>query len=44
LYAADVVDSVPAGIELARITIARGAAHAKMEAFVAATRRLATVS
>ncbi len=44
LYAADVVDSVPAGIELARVTIARGAAHAKMEAFVAATRRLATVS
>jgi anthranilate phosphoribosyltransferase len=44
LYAADVVDSVPAGIELARVTIASGAAHAKMAAFVAATRRLVTVS
>jgi anthranilate phosphoribosyltransferase len=44
LYAADVVDSVPAGIELARVTIASGAAHATMAAFVAATRRLATVS
>ncbi|MHB1057392.1 MAG: anthranilate phosphoribosyltransferase [Rhodanobacter sp.] len=41
LYAADVVDSIGAGIELARATIASGAAHAKMQAFVAATRRLA---
>ena len=44
LYAADVVGSIAAGIELARVTIARGAAHAKMHAFVAATRRLAAES
>ena len=41
LYAADVVDSIMAGIELARATIASGAAQAKMQAFVAATQRLA---
>jgi anthranilate phosphoribosyltransferase len=41
LYAANVVDSIAAGIELARATIASGAARAKMDAFVAATRRLA---
>ncbi len=41
LYAANVVDSIAAGIELARTTIASGAARAKMDAFVAATRRLA---
>ncbi|MGH8157085.1 MAG: anthranilate phosphoribosyltransferase [Rhodanobacter sp.] len=41
LYAADVVDSIDNGIELARATIASGAAHAKMLAFVAATQRLA---
>jgi anthranilate phosphoribosyltransferase len=41
LYAADVVDGIGDGIELARATIASGAAHAKMEAFVAATRALA---
>ncbi|WP_158756142.1 anthranilate phosphoribosyltransferase [Dyella sp. S184] len=41
LYAADVVDSIDDGIERARETIASGAAHAKMQAFVAATRRLA---
>ncbi len=41
LYAADVVDSIMAGIELARATIASGAAHGKMQEFVAATRRLA---
>ncbi|TPG47466.1 anthranilate phosphoribosyltransferase [Rhodanobacter glycinis] len=41
LYAADVVDAVDDGIELARVTIASGAAHAKMQAFVTATRRLA---
>ena len=41
LYAADVVPSIDDGIELARVTIASGAAHAKMQAFVAATRRLA---
>jgi anthranilate phosphoribosyltransferase len=41
LYTADVVDDIGAGIELARATIASGAAHAKMQAFVAVTRRLA---
>lgn len=41
LYAANVVDSIAAGIELARGTIASGAARAKMDAFVATTRRLA---
>jgi anthranilate phosphoribosyltransferase len=41
LYAADRAGSIGEGIELARRTIASGAAHAKMEAFVAATRRLA---
>ncbi|MEO6925166.1 MAG: anthranilate phosphoribosyltransferase [Rhodanobacter sp.] len=44
LYAADVVDGIQAGIELARATIAGGAAHEKMQAFVAVTRRLATES
>ena len=42
LYAANVVDAIDDGIELARATIASGAAHAKMQAFVATTRRLAT--
>ena len=42
LYAADVADSIGAGISLARAAIASGAAHAKMELFVAATQRLAT--
>jgi anthranilate phosphoribosyltransferase len=41
LYAADVVPSIDDGIELARVTIASGAAHAKMQAFVTTTRRLA---
>ena len=41
LYAADVVTSIADGIELAHATIASGAAHAKMQAFVAASRRLA---
>ncbi|MHA6205096.1 anthranilate phosphoribosyltransferase [Dyella soli] len=41
LYAANVVGSIGAGIELARTTIASGAARAKMDAFVATTRRLA---
>lgn len=40
LYAANVVDSIASGIELARSTIASGAARAKMDAFVATTRRL----
>jgi len=44
LYAANVVDSIAAGIELARSTIANGAARAKMDAFVAVTRRLADAS
>ena len=44
LYAADVVDAVDDGIELARATIASGAAHAKMQAFVAVTRRLAALN
>ncbi len=43
LYAANVVDSIMAGIALARATIASGAARAKMQAFVAATQRLADV-
>ena len=42
LYAANVVDAIDDGIELARATIASGAAHAKMQAFVAATQRLAS--
>ncbi len=41
LYAADVIGSISDGIELARATIASGAAHAKMQAFVATTQRLA---
>lgn len=41
LYAANVMDSIAAGIDLARSTIASGAARAKMDAFVATTRRLA---
>lgn len=44
LYAANVVDSIAAGIDLARATIASGAARAKMDAFVAVTRRLAGTS
>ncbi len=40
LYTADVAPTIQAGIDLARTTIASGAARAKMEAFVAATRRL----
>lgn len=41
LYTAGLVKSIASGIELARATIASGAARAKMDAFVAATRRLA---
>ncbi|HEY8587727.1 MAG TPA: anthranilate phosphoribosyltransferase [Rhodanobacter sp.] len=41
LYAADVAASIGAGIELARAAIASGAALARMQAFVATTRRLA---
>jgi len=42
LYTANLVDSIDDGIELARATVASGAAHAKMDAFVAATQRLFT--
>ncbi|WP_426662292.1 anthranilate phosphoribosyltransferase [Rhodanobacter aciditrophus] len=41
LYAANVAGSIDEGIVLARATIASGAARAKMQAFVTATRRLA---
>ncbi len=39
LYAANLVPTIPAGIEKARETIASGAARAKLEQFVAYTRR-----
>jgi anthranilate phosphoribosyltransferase len=39
LYVANVVDSIGAGIELARETIASGAARAKVDEFVQFTRR-----
>jgi anthranilate phosphoribosyltransferase len=39
LYAADVVDSIGAGIALARETIASGAARARLDAFVTFTQR-----
>ena len=38
LYSADVVESIPAGIRLARETIASGAARAKLDQFVQLTR------
>jgi len=41
LYAANVADSIGDGIVRAREAIASGAARAKLDAFVAATRRLA---
>ncbi|HUH56443.1 MAG TPA: anthranilate phosphoribosyltransferase [Rhodanobacter sp.] len=44
LYAAGVADGIGAGIERARATIASGAARAKMDAFIATTRRLAGLS
>jgi anthranilate phosphoribosyltransferase len=44
LYTADVVDSIDAGIELARTTIASGSARAKMAEFVVTTQRLARTS
>ncbi len=40
LYAADLAPSIEAGIELARRTLASGAARAKLDQFVAATQRL----
>jgi anthranilate phosphoribosyltransferase len=42
LYVAGVAGSIADGIERARAAIASGAARARLEAFVAATRRLAT--
>ncbi len=39
LYAADLVDSIPAGIERARETIASGAARERLDAFVRFTQR-----
>ena len=41
LYTAGLVGSIGAGIELASTTIASGAARAKVDAFVAATQRIA---
>jgi anthranilate phosphoribosyltransferase len=41
LYAANVADSIAAGIERARAAIDNGAARSKLDAFVAVTRRLA---
>jgi anthranilate phosphoribosyltransferase len=41
LYTSGLVNSIASGIELARATIASGAARAKMDEFVATTRRLA---
>ena len=41
LYAADVAGSIDDGIRMAREAIASGAAKARLDAFVAATRRLA---
>ena len=40
LYAADVAESIPAGIERARKAVSSGAARARLDQFVAATRRL----
>ncbi|MGN6518031.1 MAG: anthranilate phosphoribosyltransferase [Dokdonella sp.] len=41
LYAADLAGSIQDGIERARAVVASGAARAKLDAFVAATRQLA---
>jgi anthranilate phosphoribosyltransferase len=40
LYAANVVDEIAQGVALAQATLASGAARAKLDAFLAATRRL----
>ena len=40
LYVGGVADSIAHGIELARATIASGAARAKLDEFVAATQAL----
>jgi anthranilate phosphoribosyltransferase len=42
LYAANIAESIAAGIDLARKAIASGAARAKLDEFVAVTQRLAT--
>jgi anthranilate phosphoribosyltransferase len=42
LYAADVAPGIPEGIALARAALSEGRARAKLDAFVATTRRLAT--
>ncbi|HMM56403.1 MAG: anthranilate phosphoribosyltransferase [Xanthomonadales bacterium PRO7] len=42
LYAADVVDSIAAGIERAREVVASGAARAKLDRLLAVTKQLAT--
>ncbi|TVR57693.1 MAG: anthranilate phosphoribosyltransferase [Candidatus Competibacteraceae bacterium] len=41
LYAADLADTIGAGVRLAQDTLASGAARAKLEEFVQATRKLA---
>ena len=41
LYVAELADSIAAGIEQARAAVASGAARAKLDRFVAATRRIA---
>ena len=43
LYAADVVPDIAEGVARARAVLADGRARARLEAFVAATRRLATI-
>ena len=42
LYAADVAGSIDDGIRMAREAIASGAAKARLDAFVATTRKLAS--
>jgi len=42
LYAADVAPGIADGVRLARAALADGSARARLDAFVAATRRLAT--
>ena len=44
LYAANIAESITAGIALAREAIASGAARAKLDEFVAVTQRLATAA
>jgi anthranilate phosphoribosyltransferase len=41
LYAAELADSIQAGVARARETVASGAARAKLDQFIAATRRIA---